>query len=178
MQVNVKYEIENYRPARCARCTAITSCYSQLSLRTLSPCACVEGANKHTEIVTGVSWSASNELLTVGDDKKVWLWNAEGEPQVQVIEVDTFCTALLWFPSIHGRSKETDIFVVGCTDGSFKLISRAGRVEKAMPNAHSGAITALKWSHDGSSLATCGEDGHVKSWSRNGMFRANLAQVG
>lgn len=125
-----------------------------------------------------MSWSASNELLTVGDDKKVWLWNAEGEPQVQVIEVDTFCTALLWFPSIHGRSKETDIFVVGCTDGSFKLISRAGRVEKAMPNAHSGAITALKWSHDGSSLATCGEDGHVKSWSRNGMFRANLAQVG
>ena len=133
--------------------------------------------NKHTEIVTGVSWSAANELLSVSDDKKVWLWNVEGEPQTQVAETDTFCTELLWFPTVQGRSKEAEVFVVGCTDGSFKLISKAGRVEKVVTGAHSGAVTALKWSNDGSSLATCGEDGAVKSWSRNGMFRANLAQA-
>ena len=133
--------------------------------------------NKHSEIVTGVSWSAANELLSVGDDKKIWLWNVEGEPQVQVTEMDSFCTELLWFPSVQGRGKEPDVFVVGCTDGSFKLISRFGRVEKVVAGAHSGAVTSLKWSKDGSSLATCGEDGQVKSWSRNGMFRANLAQV-
>ena len=124
-----------------------------------------------------VSWSASNDLLSVGDDKKVWLWNVEGEPQMLLVEVDTFCTELRWFPSLQGRSKEADIFVVGCTDGSFKLISRTGRIEKVVPGAHMGAVTSLKWSIDGSSLATCGEDGHVKSWSRNGMFRANIAQV-
>ena len=101
----------------------------------------------------------------------------EGEPQVQVAEMDTFCMELLWFPGTQGRNKESEIFVVGCTDGSFKLISRSGRVEKVVTGAHSGAVTSLKWSKDGSSLATCGEDGQVKSWSRNGMFRANLAQV-
>jgi len=131
---------------------------------------------KHSEIVTGASWSGANELVTVADDKKVWLWNVEGEPQSMMLEVDTFCTELRWFPSLHG-GKGSEIFVVGCTDGSFKLISKSGRVEKVVTGAHNGAVTTLRWSNDGSSLATSGEDGQVKSWSRNGMFRAHLAQA-
>ena len=133
-------------------------------------------SNKHSEIVTGVSWSGSNELITVGDDKKLWLWNVEGEPQALLYEPDTFCTELRWLPSAQGR-KEAEVFVLGCTDGSFKLISKAGRVEKVVSDAHKGAVTTLRWSNDGSSLATSGEDGQVKSWSRNGMFRALLAQA-
>jgi len=131
--------------------------------------------NKHTEIVTGVSWSGSNELLTVGDDKVVWMWNAEGEPQATLLEVECFCTSLLWHPASQGRGG-SELFVVGCTDGSFKLITKQGRLEKSVA-AHQGAITAVRWSMDGTSLATCGEDKVVKSWSRNGMFRANLAEA-
>ena len=108
-------------------------------------------SNKHSEIVTGVSWSGSNELVTVSDDRKLWLWNVEGEPQSQLCEVDTFCTELRWFPSAQGRTKDSDIFVIGCTDGSFKLVSKSGRVEKSVPDAHKGAVTALRWSNDGSS---------------------------
>ena len=28
-------------------------------------------SKKHTDVVTGLSWSSTNELLTVGDDKQV-----------------------------------------------------------------------------------------------------------
>ena len=37
---------------------------------------------KHTELVTGASWSSSNELATVADDKAIWMWNVDGEPMV------------------------------------------------------------------------------------------------
>jgi len=134
------------------------------------------GAKKHTEIVTGVSWSGANELVTVADDKKIWMWNVEGEPQALLLETDTFCTELRWYPSLHG-GKGSELFVVGCTDGSFKLVAKSGRVEKVVTGAHNGAVTTLRWSNDGQSLATSGEDGQVKSWSRNGMFRAHLAQA-
>merc|ERR1712087_754134 len=100
--------------------------------------------------------------------------NTDGEPQSMLLEVDSFCTSLVWHPVAQGRGSE--LFVVGCTDGTFKLISRQGRIEKSVA-AHQGAVTAVRWSTDGTSLATCGEDGLIKSWSRNGMFRANLAQT-
>ena len=35
-------------------------------------------STKHKEVVTGVDWSAANELLSVSDDKTVWLWNIDG----------------------------------------------------------------------------------------------------
>lgn len=41
-----------------------------------------------------------------------------------------------------------------------------------------GAVTALKWSYDGTSLLTAGEDGVLKVWSRNGMLRSTLLQTG
>ena len=133
-------------------------------------------SNKHTEIVTGVSWSGSNELVSVADDKKIWLWNTEGEPQALLLETEQYCTELRWYPSLHG-GKGSELFVVGCTDGSFNLVGKNGRIEKKVTGAHNGAVTTLRWSNDGSSLATSGEDGQVKSWSRNGMFRAQLAQA-
>ena len=131
---------------------------------------------KHKEFATGVSWSGSNDLLSVADDRTIWQWNVDGEPQAQLMEVESCCTDLLWYPSVQAGNKGSDLFVVGCTDGSFKLISKTGRIEKSV-QAHQGAVTALRWSNDGTSLATCGEDGLVKSWSRTGMFRAQLAQA-
>ena len=102
------------------------------------------------------------------------MWSVDGEPVQQLSEVSFYCTGLLWHPSATGRA-QGDVFVVGCTDGSFRLISRQGRVEKVEANAHEGAVTCVRWSRDGASLPTAGEDGLIKSWSRTGMFRANLA---
>jgi intraflagellar transport protein 80 len=70
--------------------------------------------------------------------------------------MDVPMTGLGWQPATRGVS---EVFAVSFTDGSFKLVSKTGRVEKHVTDAHTGAITSIKWSHDGSTLATSGEDG-------------------
>merc|ERR1719284_960933 len=54
-----------------------------------------------------------------------------------------------------------------------------GREEKKVEqkDAHRGAVIALKWSFDGSAIASAGEDGSVKVWSRSGMLRSTLTQM-
>eukprot|EP00762_Andalucia_godoyi_P007615 ANDGO_00753.mRNA.1 Protein HIR1 len=71
-----------------------------------------------------------------------------------------------------------DFFAVGFSDGTYRFVTplhpqSAHRVEGAKA-AHAGATTAIKWNHDGSALATGGEDGFVKIWSRNGQLRMVL----
>jgi intraflagellar transport protein 80 len=62
--------------------------------------------------------------------------------------------------------------------GSFRLALKNGRVEKSVPDAHRGAVTALRWNYEGNALVTAGEDGLIKQWSRTGNLRSKLAQSG
>lgn len=39
-----------------------------------------------------------------------------------------------------------------------------------------GAVVCVRWSLDGASLLTLGEDGAGKVWSRSGMLRSTMAQ--
>ena len=102
-----------------------------------------------------------------------------GEPEQKVASLDAYFTDLMWYPvsSKKNQAGGTDVFAIACTDGSFKIISRTGRVEKSV-DAHRGACTSLKWSYDGTALCTSGEDGQVKIWSRNGMLRSVLVPEG
>ncbi|CAD7699559.1 unnamed protein product, partial [Ostreobium quekettii] len=60
---------------------------------------------------------------------------------------------------------------------TFKIVSGRGRIEKST-EAHGGAVTSVRWNYEGSALATAGEDGSVKTWSRNGMLRSTLVNAG
>ena len=53
-------------------------------------------------------------------------------------------------------------------------MSKAGRVDKNVNEAHAGAIISIRWSYEGAALATCGEDGQIKIWSKGGMLRSAL----
>ncbi|KAK8841415.1 Intraflagellar transport protein 80 [Tritrichomonas musculus] len=68
-------------------------------------------------------------------------------------------------------------FFIGCSDGNFHLCSTNWRVEKTV-QGHNGGITSLAVNPDGTSIATAGEDGLVKIWSRNGSLRSALASCG
>jgi WD40 repeat protein len=46
-----------------------------------------EETKRHSDIITGLSWSGTGVLLTVSDDKTVRVWNTEGEPQSKLIDV-------------------------------------------------------------------------------------------
>jgi intraflagellar transport protein 80 len=43
-------------------------------------------------------------------------------------------------------------------------------VEKSVQEAHKGAVISVRWSSDGYSLMTAGEDGFIKIWSKTGYY--------
>ena len=49
------------------------------------------------------------------------------------MEIETPGLAMDWFPSGKGTS---EILASACSDGSFKLVSKAGRIEKSVAEAH------------------------------------------
>jgi len=85
------------------------------------------------------------------------------------MDIDTSVICMDWFPVAKGSQ---EILALGCADGSFKLLAKTGRVEKSVAEAHQSAIIAIKWSYEGAALATAGEDGQIKIWSRGGMLRS------
>ena len=125
------------------------------------------------EMVTSLGWSLDNQLFTCSDEKMILKWGLDGEPQTKVTDLDSFATCFQWHQSQQGAS---DTFAVGMSDGSFILINKAGRVEKKV-EAHTGAITSLRWNYEGTAIVTAGEDGFVKQWSRSGNLRSKLSQT-
>ena len=49
-----------------------------------------------------------------------------------------------------------------------------GKTEKTITDAHKGALIALRWSSDGYSLVSAGEDGQIKIWSKSGNLRSSF----
>lgn len=58
---------------------------------------------------------------------------------------------------VYNRGKgSNDQIVVGFENGSLKFLNKLGKVEKSVEDAHKGSVIAVKWNHDGLSLATSG----------------------
>lgn len=119
-------------------------------------------------MVTAVVWTEGNYLFSASDEKNVFKWGNDGQPLSQFVTVDSYPTCM----DISAQ----EVIILGCSDGSFKIVSRGGRVEKSVA-AHKGAVTAIKWNHEGNAIVTAGEDGTVKQWSPNGNIRSKLAQT-
>jgi len=85
--------------------------------------------------------------------------------------MDISCTCIEW-----GPSSQIDTIALGTSDGTLKVISKTGKVEKIVDSAHSTAIICIKWNSDGQAIATSGEDGIVKIWSRQGVLRSKLVE--
>ena len=131
--------------------------------------------SKHTDIVTSVSWNTSNELTSVSEDLTAYKWDFNGEPTGKLLDLEAPCVDIDWYPSARGGN---DIMAVACANGSIKLYSKLGRLEKNVEKAHNGCITCIKWTYDGAALATAGEDGSVKVWSKSIEMRSTLLHMG
>ncbi|OAJ40437.1 hypothetical protein BDEG_24171 [Batrachochytrium dendrobatidis JEL423] len=146
-----------------------------------------DAVNKHTDIVTCVGWTSNNELYSVSDDRKIMKWSGDGdslgilttfEPAQEDTLPPAYITDMHWFPIAPKKGQSSsDIYVVGATDGKFYICTRAGKIEKAS-DAHKGALLSLRWNYEGTAIATAGEDGYLKIWSRSGMLRSSLTQTG
>lgn len=142
-------------------------------------------ASRNTEAVTSVSAALHGEILSGSDDYSAWRWNLNGEPIAKVGEFESCVTFVAWIPTSAGggaRRKDNtarEHCIVGFADGSIRFMNAAtGRVDKAVENAHVGAVTGVAFAPDGSTIATAGEDGVVKMWSHAGVQRSILANVG
>lgn len=129
--------------------------------------------SKHTDIVSAVGWSNAGELFSVSDDMTLLKWDMNGEFESNVMTIDQTVLDMDWLPTGKGAN---EVVALACSDGSFKLVNKTGRVEKSVGDAHASAIISVKWSYDGAALATAGEDGQIKIWSRGGMLRSAVVQ--
>lgn len=68
-----------------------------------------------------------------------------------------------------------DALLITSSDGRFVILNKSSRVERNV-TAHTGSISAGRWSPDGAGLLTAGEDGMLKVWSRTGMLRSTVVQ--
>ena len=109
----------------------------------------------HTELVSSCSWAPDNKLYTLSN-KTILTWDYNGEYISQFLEMDISCTCIEW-----GPSSQIDTIALGTSDGTLKVISKTGKVEKIVDSAHSTAIICIKWNSDGQAIATSGEDGIV-----------------
>ena len=128
-----------------------------------------QSTNHHKDMVTSVCWTGGTkaELYSAGDDRQVTRWNLDGDTIGKVTDLPegVYVTDMSWFPG------SSDTFAISCTDGSFRLMNKNGREDKRVANVSLGAVITLKWNYDGSALATGGEDGCVKVFSRVGVPR-------
>lgn len=112
--------------------------------------------------------SVGNDFLSAADGS-VGRWSYDGE------WVGSFDTGQEY--GVVDMHASGEVIACACSDGCLRLLSVAtGKEEKRVVASASGAaITSVRWAFDGSALATAGEDGAVKVWSRSGMLRTTLA---
>jgi intraflagellar transport protein 80 len=108
---------------------------------------------------------------SIGDDNIIYKWNINTNQTAKLMELDSFSTDHDWVPHSKGSS---EVFAVGYIDGTFKIFNKSCKLEKHVTDAHKKSIISLKWSYDGNALASSGQDGQLKIWSRNGGLRTNL----
>ena len=56
------------------------------------------------------------------------------------MDLDNFATEMDCIPGIKGAN---DLFAIGFADGSFKLVTRLGKIDKTVNEAHKGAVILL-----------------------------------
>lgn len=131
-----------------------------------------QAKNMHTNIVGNITWAPNNQIYSVSDDKTILSWDINGNYIGKFLDLDTFYTAADW----NNSTKGGELLALGSADGQLKLVGRNGKIEKVVTNAHTMAITCVQWSIDGNTIVTSGEDGHIKTWSRQAELRNHFVK--
>ena len=131
----------------------------------------------HEGLASSVAWYSSEEFISCGDDRKLYFCNIITGTTTLFYQLPNGFSPICmhWCPNISSNTNKqySDILAMGTATGILLLFKKGGRLEKNI-DAHVGVVCCLKWNSDGSSLATSGEDGMIKIWSRLGMLRSTL----
>jgi WD40 repeat protein len=123
-------------------------------IRTRSCCChalCEPHLRADTKMVTGVGWTPSNELYSVSDDKSILKWGLDGESESRLVDnLDVFVTDMKWLTAVRGGNVTAEVFVIGCSDGTFRIYNNIGRLDKT-EKAHKSVHTTTHCAHAHSS---------------------------
>ena len=139
------------------------------------------GAKRHVEGVSAVAWAAAvgkggaapsspgaasssggagsvapRTLVTASDDGLVGVWSAEGEWHGALLSTGGEYGVV----DLHACPAQPDLLAAACSDGTLRLFTARGganREEKrVVASAAGAAIVSVRWSLDGSAVATGG----------------------
>ncbi|KAF7629982.1 hypothetical protein Mgra_00009011 [Meloidogyne graminicola] len=164
--------------------------------------------SSHSEGINGIDWLNSDEVISTSNDHLIKLWiteKMESLPFSTNFKDKIFPTSLQMsnYSSKELLNKQTinisklsssnikqerysnirsgnEIFLLTTSDGKIYLLNLNGKLERII-DAHYGATIMARWNNNepgGSGGFASGEDGCVKIWSRNGMLRSVIAQIG
>jgi WD40 repeat protein len=115
--------------------------------------------------VTGFEMSPDGKSFAVFKDSKLAFWKSDGSagPKVEMDRVQGFAQRISWNPDSRTVAVQAnkDILIFGA-DGT-KTGDLKGHTEK---------ITEIRWSPDGSSLASSSLDGTIRVWKPDGTVES------
>lgn len=114
-------------------------------------------------------------MTFLSDDCQIVKWTTTTRDFVQVAKIPDFIPTDFNWLIAKSSGKSNENLLISSSDGRFVILNKGARVERNI-TAHNGAITACRWSLDGTGLLTAGEDGVIKIFSRTGMLRSTVVQ--
>ncbi|CAD5233469.1 unnamed protein product [Bursaphelenchus xylophilus] len=133
--------------------------------------------------VVGVGWLNNETALYIGDDKRLMQWSTENSQGQEVANYNS-TSYPIQMDVLHrqvntgAKANTAELILIATSDGKVQHVNgNTSKIDKII-DAHEGATLCVKWSHDGTGFLSTGEDGALKTWSRSGMLRSVLTQVG
>ncbi|CAD5229738.1 unnamed protein product [Bursaphelenchus okinawaensis] len=131
----------------------------------------------------GVGWLNNETAIYIGDDRKLMQWSSDTNQHHEIsnynsqsypIQIDVLHRQV----NTGAKANTAELILVATSDGKVQQVNgNTSKIDKTI-DAHDGATLCVKWSHDGTGFLSAGEDGALKTWSRSGMLRNVLSQVG
>lgn len=115
----------------------------------------------HTGVVSccrPFKWSKVANLVTVGWDKTIRLWNFLNGKLVEEISTDSPI-------STFDLQPETQFIATGHWDSTVKIYSLAPIARKAVLRGHHSSVRSVAYNRDGQQIISACRDGQVRLWS-------------